>query len=124
MTSKEVGEKLVELCRANKALEALSLYNPKAVSVEAQGSEAMPAVIEGVEKIRGKGEWWFANNEVHGAQVRGPFPNGDRFAVIFNFDFTPKAGTFAGKRQKMEEVGLYTVENGKIVREEFFYSMG
>jgi len=24
----------------------------------------------------------------------------------------------------MDEVGLYTVENGKIVREEFFYSMG
>jgi hypothetical protein len=124
MTSKEVGEKLVALCRANKTEDALSLYSPRAVSVEAQGSEAMPAVIEGVDKIRGKAEWWFSNNEIHGAQVRGPFPNGDRFAVIFNFDFTPKAGPSAGKRVQFEEVGLYTVENGKIVREEFFYSMG
>ena len=30
----------------------------------------------------------------------------------------------AGKRTAMEEVALYTVENGRIVREEFFYSMG
>ena len=27
-------------------------------------------------------------------------------------------------RFKMQEAGLYTVKNGKIVREEFFYSMG
>jgi hypothetical protein len=25
---------------------------------------------------------------------------------------------------KMDEVGLYSVRNGKIVREEFFYDMG
>jgi ketosteroid isomerase-like protein len=29
----------------------------------------------------------------------------------------------AGQRMQMEEVGLYTVEDGKIVREEFFYSV-
>jgi hypothetical protein len=28
-----------------------------------------------------------------------------------------------GKRVGMDEVGIYTVKNGKIVREEFFYSM-
>jgi hypothetical protein len=30
----------------------------------------------------------------------------------------------AGRRTKLEEVALYTVKDGKIVREEFFYSMG
>jgi len=124
MTSEEIGRKLVELCREGRNLEALSLYSPRAVSVEAQGSETMPAVMEGIDAIRGKNEWWLANNEVHSANVKGPFPNGDRLAVIFNYDFTAKAGPFAGKRMQMEEVGLYTVENGKIVREEFFYSMG
>jgi hypothetical protein len=27
----------------------------------------------------------------------------------------------SGKRMTMDEVGLFTIENGKIVREEFFY---
>jgi len=30
----------------------------------------------------------------------------------------------SGQRFKMEEVALYTVKDDKIVKEEFFYSMG
>jgi len=44
--------------------------------------------------------------------------------VIYNFDVTPKNGPMAGKRMRMEEVGMYTVKGGKIVREEFFYTLG
>ena len=84
----------------------------------------MPAVTKGVDAIRRKGEWWFANNEVHRASAKGPFPNGDRFAVIYEFEVTPRTGPMAGKRMAMEEVALYTVEGGRIAREEFFYSMG
>jgi hypothetical protein len=123
-TTQEVGDKLVQLCRAGKSVEAvLTLYSGDAVSVEAMSSPEMPAVTDGRDAIRGKNEWWYANNEVHSSDVRGPLPNGDKFAVIFAFEFTPKAGPWAGKRQKMEEVGLYTVKDGRIVREEFFYSM-
>jgi hypothetical protein len=124
MDVNEVARRLVELCRQGKNLEALSLYAPDAVSVEAMGNETMPAVMKGVDAIRGKGEWWFANHEIHRASAKGPFPNGDRFAVIFDYDVTPKAGPMAGKRMAMEEVALYTVEGGRVVREEFFYSMG
>jgi hypothetical protein len=120
----EIGKKYVELCRQQKNLEALdTLFRPDAVSVEAMGNETMPAVMKGVEAIRGKNEWWVNNHEIHGGGVKGPFPNGDRFAVIFDFDVTPKSGPMKGKRMKMEEVGLFTVEGGKIVREEFYYSM-
>jgi hypothetical protein len=122
MDVQQIGKKLVEVCRANRNEDALALYGPDAVSVEATGSEEMPAVMKGVEAIREKGRWWLENNEVHKAEVKGPFPNENRFAVIFDFDFTPKAGPRAGKRTRMEEVALYTVENGQIVREEFFYS--
>lgn len=124
-TTAEVGAKLVELCREDRNLEAIeTLYRSDAVSVEAMGSEAMPAVQTGAGAIRGKNEWWVANNDVHSSAVHGPFPNGDRFAVIFEFDFTPKAGPRTGQRTRMEEVALYTVEKGEIVREEFFYAMG
>jgi hypothetical protein len=30
----------------------------------------------------------------------------------------------AGKRMQVEEAGLYTVRDGKVVHEEFFYHMG
>ena len=42
----------------------------------------------------------------------------DRFALIFDMDVTNRE---TGQRMQMREVGLYTVADGKIVREEFFY---
>ena len=124
MTTKEIGDKLVELCRSGRNLDALdTLYSPKAVSVEATGGPEMPRVMEGLPAIRGKNEWWYANHEIHRGDVKGPFPNEDRFAVIFDYEVTPKVGPMAGRRIQMEEVALYTVKDGKIVREEFFYNM-
>jgi ketosteroid isomerase-like protein len=74
--------------------------------------------------VKGKAEWWTANHEVHKAEVEGPYPNGDRFIVHFKFDVTAKGGPMAGKRFVMDEGALYTVKDGKVVHEEFFYSMG
>jgi hypothetical protein len=51
---------------------------------------------------------------------RAPYPHGDRFMLYFKYDVTPKQ---AGQRITIEETGLYTVQHGKIVKEEFFYSM-
>jgi hypothetical protein len=124
-TVKEIGEKLVGLCREGRNMEALeTLSSPNIVSVEAHAGPEMPAVMEGMKAVRGKGEWWESNHEIHRHEARGPFPNGDRFAVIFDYEITPKVGPMAGRRIQMEEVGLYTVKDGKIVREEFFYTMG
>ena len=124
MSAKQVGQKLVDYCRKGKNLEAIAkLYSKDAVSIEAQGSPEAPAETKGIEKIKGKNEWWLDNHEIHGATVEGPFPNNDRFAVKFHFDVTPKSGPMKGKRFKMDEVGVYTVKDGKIAREEFFYDM-
>jgi ketosteroid isomerase-like protein len=124
MTTLEIGRRLVELCSTGRTLEALdTLYAKDAVSVEAVASPNFPQVTEGLAAVRGKNEWWYANNEVHRGEIKGPFPHGNRFALFFGFDVTAKAGPMAGQRMQMEEVGLYTVEDGKIVREEFFYSV-
>jgi ketosteroid isomerase-like protein len=125
MDTKEVGKKLVDLCRKGKNMEAVeNLYSRDIVSVEAMGNEQMPAKMRGIEAIRGKNKWWYDNNEVHSASVEGPFPNEDRFAAIFHYETTPKDGPMKGKRMKLDEVGVYTVKDGKIVKEEFFYDMG
>jgi len=121
----EVGKKLVELCRAGKSSEAIkTLYSPNIVSIEAGSTHGMPARMEGLAAIQGKNEWWYNNHEVHSGKADGPWPNGDRFVVRFTYDVTPKAGPMAGKRFTMDEAALYTVKDGKIVQEEFFYHMG
>jgi len=114
-----IAQELVTLCRAGRNLEAINkLYSPKIVSIEPVGSEAVPAELTGIDAIRGKNEWWFANNEVHSSQATGPFVGEGQFAVKYAFDVTAKP---SGQRFQMEEMALYTVKDGKIVREQFFY---
>ena len=123
--SKEVGKKLVDLCKQGKFADAVeSLYAPNIVSVEAMAMPGFPERQEGIAAARAKNKQWADNHEVHSCVVTGPFPKGEQFVVFFGLDVTPKAGPMAGKRMKMDEAALYTVKNGKITQEEFFYDMG
>lgn len=119
----EIGKKLVGLCAAGKGLEAVeSLYDEKIVSIEAQGSEALPQRMEGIQAIRGKNAWWYDNHDVHTSSASGPYcgHRDDQFAVHFETDATFKS---SGERSKLVELGIYTVKGGKIVEEEFWYQM-
>jgi len=122
-----IGKQLAELCKQGKNLEAVeALYSDDVVSVEAVdcGTENMPQTMTGKQAILGKNQWWCDNHEVHSGSVAGPFPHGDRFVLLLDYDVTPKCGPMAGNRMQMQEAALYTVDNGKIVKEEFFYDMG
>jgi hypothetical protein len=122
MTAFEVGQKLVEMCKQGKFDEVVeTLYSQDIVSIEAASAPGMPAEMRGLEAIRAKGKWWSENHTIHEAKCDGPWPNGDRFIVKFWFDITRKGDN---QRIAMDEVGLYTVVNGKIIREEFFYQGG
>ena len=122
MDTKTIGKKLVDYCNRGENMKAIEeLYGKDIVSVEAMSMPDMPAEMRGIDKIRGKNQWWYDNNEVHSGRAEGPYPQKDRFAVKFHYETTPKQGPNAGKRVNMDEVGLYTVKDGKIVREEFFY---
>ena len=115
-----VAEELVALCRAGRNMDAIeAFYSPDIVSIESTGNEQMPAELSGIDAIRQKNQWWTENNEVHSAEADGPFVGEDKFAVRYAFDVTFKP---TGKRERMEEMALYTVNNGKIVREHFFYN--
>lgn len=120
--TKEVANKLVSYCQANNTEACLNeLYSTEAVSIEAA---AMPGAespeTKGLDGIRAKHEWWNNSFELHSSKAEGPFLHGDdRFGVIFSFDATNKQN---GERESMTELGLYTLENGKIVKEEFFYN--
>jgi ketosteroid isomerase-like protein len=122
MSTMDIANKMIALCKQGKNEEALNtLFAEDAVSVEAVAMEGGSREAKGLAAIRAKGQWWVSNHDVHSATITGPWPNGDRFVVGFNYDVTFKP---TGKRMTMDEVGLYTIQNGKIVREEFFYSGG
>ena len=122
MSTLEIANKLADLCRQGKNDEAVAtLFAADAVSVEAIAMAGTQQEAKGLAAIKAKGDWWRANHDVHSASVTGPWPHGNRFVVGFQYDVTNKP---SGKRMKMDEVGLFTVRNGKIVREEFFYDTG
>lgn len=122
MSTLEIAKKYVELCKANQHHTILeTLFSPDAVSVEAGAPPGQSAETRGVKALAEKGKTWMENHEVHSSKVDGPWPNGNRFVVRFSYDITNKP---SGKRFQMEEAALFTVENEKIVREEFFYAMG
>jgi len=121
-TTAEVANDLVALCRKGKSLEAIDkYYSDNIVSVESTSSPEMPKEMKGFKTVRGKTEWWLANHQVNSEEINGPFIGEKQFAVEFKSDVTQKV---SGKRMKMEEMALYTVESGKIVHEHFFYNPG
>ncbi len=122
MTPIEIGTKLIALVKAGKAQEAIeTLYHPDIVSVEAAAPPGQSPEVKGIQACLTKGKQFRERMEVHRQDADGPYPHGDRFAVVLRYEVTPRAG---GSRTTMTEVGVYTVKDDKIVREEFFYAMG
>ena len=117
MNTEEVAQKVVELTRKQAWAEAVnSLYADDIVSVEAHAMGGESPETRGIEGIRGKTDWWVNNMEVNRMEVSGPFVAHDRFVVRYDLTVTEKA---SGKKMDMSEVAVYTVKDGKIVREEF-----
>src|SRR5216117_4525747 len=116
MTTEEVAKKVVELVRKQAWYEALDLYDDNIVSVEAYGAGGGSPETRGKEGVRGKIDWWVNATEVHSFTANGPFVAHDRFVVQYDADVTEKD---SNERRKISEVGVYTVKDGKIVREEF-----
>ncbi|TPV95115.1 MAG: nuclear transport factor 2 family protein [Myxococcales bacterium FL481] len=123
MSAHDIGKKLVAFCRDRNNLDSINtLYADNVVSVESVAPAGGQRVAEGIEAVRGKNQWWETNHEIHSSEVSDPYPHGDdKFAVRFTYDVTNKP---SGQRIKMDEIGVFTVHGDKVVREEFFYTMG
>ena len=122
MNTEEVAQKVVELVRKQAWHEALdTLYHKNIVSVEARTSDGSSPETRGMDGVRGKIDWWLDAMEVHSFKANGPFVAHDRFVVQYDADVTDNNSK---KRFQLSEVGVYTVKNGKIVREEFLPRSG
>src|SRR5688500_11698574 len=121
MSVESVALRFMELCNKGKHFKVMrTRYSADMVSVEGDGRETV-----GKEPVIRKSEVFQGNNIIHSQDLRGAFFCGDpgaaagRFAVYIGLEFSPKAG---GERVRHQEVGLYTVKDDQITREEFYYA--
>ncbi|MFL5773726.1 MAG: SnoaL-like domain-containing protein [Flavisolibacter sp.] len=120
MTTNEVANRFAELARTNKWNEIQDeLFSDDAESIEPAHAAAMGMVnVKGLDAIKKKGEQFNEMvEEVHDASTSEPVIGGRYFSVAMMIDATMKG---AG-RQKMDEIALYEVKDGKIVKEQFFF---
>ena len=121
MTTQEVANAVVRMCTEGKMEEALTdLYSPDIVSVEAGAPPGQSREAKGLDAVKAKTNFWITNHDIHSFTVQGPLVAGAYFSVVFQMDVTFKP---QNRRFQMEEVAVYKVAGGKIVYEEFFYSM-
>ncbi len=118
MTTKEIADRLVELCKKGDFETAQAeLFSEDAVSIEPHASPAFEKETKGLKAIKKKGEKWNAMvAEMHGMEVSAPVVAGNSFACTIHMDVTMKEG---GK-MNMTELCVYEVKDGKIVSENFF----
>ncbi len=118
MTTQDVANRLVELCRTGQSRQAKAeLYHPDIVSMEPEGTPNWK--VQGIEAVNAKADQWESMvEEFHSANVSDPIVTGNHFSVSMENECT-----FKGRgRQWIKEICVYEVQEGKVVKEQFFYN--
>jgi len=121
MTTQEIANRLVELCRAGEYDTCYAeLFSPDIVTVWPKWSpEETPTVW--MEALQEKWKKWHEMMEKFIAWwVSDPLVAGDFFTLTMWFECVYKGKTESSKE---EEVVVYEVSNGKIVKERYFYGV-
>ena len=115
MDTKIIADAFTALCVQGEFIEAGRLYwSDDIVSCEATAGDM--AEIKGRTAVEAKEASWYASHDVHSVHVEGPYVHGHQFLVRYTMDVTPRG---AG-RMTIDEMGLYSVLEEKIVEERFF----
>ena len=119
MTTQEVANRLVSLCREGKHEQVVKeLYAPDIVSIEPEG--APNRIAKGLEAIIAKGEQFDSRIEkVNTSFISDPVVADNFFSCSMLMNVNMKGVPVP---VDMNEVCLYTVNEGKIVQEQFFYT--
>ena len=119
MTTKQVADRFNQLSKEGKWMQIQDeLFADNAVSIEPPHSQGLQSV-EGKAAIKKKGEQFQQMiEEIHGGYSTDPVVGGDYFSVAMGMDVTVKGQG----RMKMDEIAVYEVKGGKIVKEQFFFN--
>jgi hypothetical protein len=118
MTTQEVANRFHELSQGGQWDKIQDeLFAENAASIEPPQAQGMQSV-EGLAAIKEKGKQFGEMlEEMHGGYTSAPLVGGRFFSVAMGMDCTMKGMG----RQKMDEIAVYEVKDGKIVKEQFFY---
>ena len=118
MTTKDVANRFNELAQTGQWQQIQDeLFADNAVSIEPEHSQGMRSA-QGRDTISNKGKQFGEMvEEMHGGFSNEPQVAGNHFAVAMGMDVTMKGQG----RMKMDEIAVYEVKDGKIVKEQFFY---
>lgn len=118
LTTQDVARRFDELAKQNRFdLIVDELYSPDAVSIEPAGARLPNA--EGIAAIKKKSEDFNAQiEEMLGGWCSEPVVGGNFFSVAMGMECTMKG---APGPIKMDEIAVYEVKDGKIVKEQFFF---
>jgi hypothetical protein len=121
MTTQEIAVRYQELMNQRKFIEIQdTLYDERVVCQEPEKavSMGMPVLTSGREAIKAKGIARRAGIEtMHSYFCSEPIVAGEFFSVVLKQEVT-----FKGKpRMAIEEIGIFQVRDGQVVKEQFFY---
>ena len=118
MTTQEIANRLVELCRAGEFEKAQNeLFSEDAISIEPESTPAFEKETKGLKAIHEKGEKWNSMvQKVHSLSISDPLVATNSIAVVMGMDVSMKEGD---RRMNMKELIVYDVKDGKIVSEQF-----
>lgn len=117
MTTLEVAQSLIALLRQSRNVEAYNtLYAAETECVEADPKRSRT----GLPRLTADMQAFADAHEFHYTRIEGPMVVGETFAVALSFRATPRSGAASFD---VHEIGVYTVRNGKIIREQFFYDV-
>jgi hypothetical protein len=117
MTTQEIADRLVELCRQGQYETAQrELFADNALSLEPEDSPGFAKETRGLKAIIEKGHK-FADmvEKTYGGSVSEPIVAGNSIAFKLIMDASMKGRG----RTEMSEICLYKVKDGKIVSEQF-----
>ena len=123
MTTQEIANRLIELIRAGDyATAQKELYSNDITSIEnpiTPNSFMQYSKVTGMEALAEKGKKWEEGmEELFDQGASNPIVTENAIAISIWFDAKMKG---APERSRMEEIGVYSIKDGKIVREEFVY---
>lgn len=114
----EIGKRVVADFNAGNFGINDELWSKAIVSIEGLG---VGMGWYGRKAVDEKNTWWSSTHKIHGASAEGPYVGSTGFSIKFQMDVED---TEKNERMTMIEIGVYTVAKGKIVTEEFMYSVG
>jgi hypothetical protein len=120
MNAQEVASRLVQLCREGKNVDAINeLYDDNVVSFEPEGSPMAGKTVGRDAVLESTNKWFDSVEQLHSAQISDPIVAGNFFACTMTIDATYKERG----RNSMDELCVYEVRDGKIVKDQFFYNV-